>query len=123
MLPGWVGLAAFARERGVKPKTMRRWALALDHQLGGGLVRSLHRRGRPRKYWVHPVRLKAALEQDPEAREADRDLVETRLTRLEEKCEALRKGHKALKANVNQLALDFTRRPPSAIVGHESPPT
>jgi aryl-alcohol dehydrogenase-like predicted oxidoreductase len=119
MLPGWVSLAAFARERGVPPRTMRRWAVALDHEAGGGLVRSLHRRGRrPRKYWVNPERLKAALERDPDAKEAERDFQESRLTKNEEKLEALKKAHKALKEQVKQLALDFSRRPSSAIVGH-----
>ncbi len=109
MLPGWVGLAAFARERGVPTWTMRRWALALDHEFGGGLLRYNRRRGKPRKYWVNPEKMKAALERDPEAREAEHAFLESRVTKLEEKCEALKKAHKATKAQVNQLALNFAR--------------
>ena len=120
MLHGWIGLAVFARERGVKERTMRRWALALHHERGN-IVRSRHRKGKPRKYWVHPERLRAALEEDPEAKAAAQDFIEERVTVLERKVEALKKAHKATKAQVNQLAFDFARRPSSAIVGHEPP--
>lgn len=123
MLPGWVSLASFARERGVSVWTMRRWALALDHDAGGGLVRSFHRRGRPRKYWVNPDRLKAALERDPDAAEAKDAYVESRLTRVEEKCEALKKAIKSVKAQHNQLAFEFHRGAASSIVGQPAPVT
>jgi hypothetical protein len=120
VLHGWIGLAVFARQQGVKEKTMRRWALALQHE-HGDLLRSRHRQGKPRKYWVHPERLRAALEEDPEAKTAERDLIVSELQDLRQKVEALKKAHKVTKAQVNQLSLDFNQRPSTAIVGHESP--
>lgn len=123
MLPGWVPLASFARERGVTLWTMRRRVLALDHAEGGGLVKSFHRRGRPRKYWVSPDRLKAALERDPDASEAKDAYVDDRLTRVEEKCEALKKAVKAVKAQQKQMALDFSRGASSDSVGQPPPVT
>lgn len=119
MLLGWIGLAVFARQQGVEPRTMRRWALALDHE-HGGILKSKHRKGRPRKYWVHPQRLRAALEADPEAKAAERDLVASQIADLTRKVEALKKAHKTTKAQVNQLSLDFNRRTSSTIVGHDS---
>lgn len=121
MLFGWVGLAEFARKQGVHPVTLRRWVLAL-HEQHGDLVRSKHRNGKPRKYWVHPQRLEAALRADPEAKSADRDFIEDRVTVLERKVEALKKSHKAVKAQVNQLAFDFAARTSVGIVGHDAAP-
>lgn len=120
MLHGWIGLAKFARAQGLEPQTLRRWAIALNNERGD-LLLSKHTKGRPRKYWVHPQRLKAALEADPEAKAAERELTEQRLTNVENRLEALKKAHKATKAQVNQLALDFNRRSGSVNVGHEPP--
>lgn len=103
MLPGWVGLAAFARARGVLPCTMRRWALALDHESGGGLLRWNKRRGKPRKYWVHPDRLRAALERDPGAREATLTRIDDRLTETEAKQDVFEKKLEAVKRLLKQL--------------------
>lgn len=108
MLPGWIPLAAFARERGVPPKTMRRRLLALDHAEGGGLLRSFHRSGRPRKYWVHPERVRKALEADPDAREAELDWLASRVEKLEQSCAVLKKAHRELKKRL------FVVSPPTA---------
>ena len=78
---------------------MRRWALALHHERGN-IVRSRHRSGKPRKYWVNPERLRAALEEDPEAKSAAQDFIEERVSVLERKVEALKKAHKGLKAQL-----------------------
>lgn len=103
MLPGWVGVAEFARERGVRPQTMLRRLRALQRWTGADLLRSNHEPGRkPRKWWTHPERARTALERDPDAREATLEDVCMRVEKLEQKCEALKKAHKALKRQVNQ---------------------
>jgi predicted transcriptional regulator len=97
-----VPLSKVAKDAGVEPGTMRRRLLALDHAAGGGIVRSFHRRGKARKYWVHPERLRAALERDPDAREAELSWLTDEVRILKNRVEALKKAHKALKAQVNQ---------------------
>lgn len=103
MLPGWVPLSKVAADAGVDPKTMRRRLLALDHAAGGGLVRSFHRRGKPRKYWVRLDRLKVALEHTPEeTQEAQVEWLEARVQKVENRVEALKNAHKSLKALVKE---------------------
>lgn len=100
---GWVGVAEFARASGVPPQTMRRRLQALEAMLGVKLLHSRHQPGRkPRKWWVHPERARAALEQDPDAREARLEELYSRLEKLEQKLEALRRAHKSLKKQVFQ---------------------
>lgn len=122
MLPGWVGLARFARERNVNPKTMLRHLRALEAVTGASLIRSNHKPGRkPRKYWVHPERARAALERDPDAREAETVWLLTRVENLEKSVGALKKSHKLLKKQVNSSLCAQDRRTSLDIVGQDSP--
>jgi hypothetical protein len=52
---------------------------------------------------VHPQRLEAALRADPEAKEATRELIESRLDSHDKRLEAIRKAFKSLKAEVELL--------------------
>lgn len=78
--------------------------MAINHTLGGGLVRSFEPSGRP--VWVHLVRLKEALERDPDARAAELDYIESRVEKLEQSTAALKNAHRQLKRR-----LDASDRP------------
>jgi hypothetical protein len=104
MLRGWTGVAEFARAAvpPVQPKTMLRRLQALERMSGAHLLRSKHQPGRkPRKWWVNPERAQAALEKDPDAREALAQDHAIRIESLEKKYEALKRAHKSLREQVN----------------------
>jgi hypothetical protein len=77
---------------------------ALHQRLGGGVLRSFNRPGtKVRKWWVNPARLARLLE-EPEAVDAVEEQLGEHLLRieaLEEKLQALRQSHIALKRKVN----------------------
>lgn len=101
MLPGWAPLADVARDSaarsGVTARTQRNRILAINHALGGGLVRSFQRRGPTRKWWVNLPLLEAALRRDPEARTAELDWLVSRVEKLEQSTAALKKAVRQLK--------------------------
>jgi hypothetical protein len=95
MLGGWIAVAAYAREAGVFPRTMLRRLQALERMSGVRLLRSKHQSGRkPRKWWVHPERARAALEKDPDAHTASIDDLFGRVERLEQIVVVLKKAQK-----------------------------
>jgi hypothetical protein len=104
MLPGWRPLADVAREgaarEGVSERTIKNRLLAIDHALGGGLVRSFQRSGPARKHWVHVGKLEEALRRDPEAQTAGLDWLTSRIERLEQITGAFKRGFRQLRKQV-----------------------
>lgn len=100
MTPGWVSVTDYARERGVKPQTMRRRLLALAHARGrSDFLCSTHQPGRaPRRYWVHPELLKAELQRDPDTDRSELDSHAAQIEKLQQSVEALKTWRKHLKA-------------------------
>lgn len=93
-----------ARAAGVHPRTMRRRLLALNFQCGGGIVRSLHLQGKPRKYFVQVQALQRALEDAPNPVESELGDLRTRVDDLEKKLDALRNAHRQLKRQATSSA-------------------
>ncbi|MBA2724272.1 MAG: hypothetical protein H0U56_15570 [Methylibium sp.] len=93
----WISIPEAARAAGVQPQTMRRRLLALHFKLGGGIVRSLHLQGKPRKYWVNVEALRLASAQEPDAIEVELGDLRTRVADLERKLDALRNAYRQLK--------------------------
>lgn len=77
---------------------MLRRLRAIQRITGTDLLRSHHAPGRkPRKWWVNPELARAALERDPDARDATLEDVCVRVEKLEQKHEALKRVLKSLK--------------------------
>jgi predicted transcriptional regulator len=97
---------------------MRRRLLALNYQQGGGIVRSLHKQGKPRKYFVLIEALKLVAERDPDAIETELGDLRSRLDEHERRLDAIRETnrrarkraadeHQATQARLAQLELRF----------------
>lgn len=100
-----VGLAEYARARGVPERTMLYRLTALHQRLGGGVLKSQNPPGtKVRKWWVNPQkleRLQRELAEDAEPTEEQLGEHLLRIEALEEKLEALRQSHISLKRKVN----------------------
>ncbi len=125
MLPGWAPLAVVARDSaaraGVTARTQRNRILAINHALGGGLVRSFQPSGPTRKWWVDLARLEAALRKDPDARTAELDWLASRVEKLEQSNAALKRAFRQLKKGSVVHAESTADRKPLETVGSEKP--
>lgn len=96
-MKGWISIPEAAAAAGVHPRTMRRRLLALNFQCGGGIVRSLHLQGKPRRYFVQVQALQKAMDAEPNQVESELGDLRTRVDDLEKKLDALRNAHRQLK--------------------------
>lgn len=129
-LDRWIPLAEAAELAHVNVDTMRRRMHALNERMGGRVMVSYHRRGKPRKYFVSVEALFSVMHTDPELR--DRELAEMseRLRSAELKLDALRNWRRvqvakqasleALRAEVAELRGFFAAHPPK--LPSEPPP-
>ena len=101
----WVTVRRAAELAETPIRTMRRHVVAL-HAEHGTILR--HPSGRPlrrrpgtvRKYLVDLQALKSAVEQHPDLREVELDYITRKVRDLEQKVNALRNSHNALKRQV-----------------------
>lgn len=100
-----VPLTEYAREHGVSDRTMLYRLTALHQRLGGGVLKHFSGPGKKvRKWWVNPARLARLLEGEGEDVDAVEEQLGEHLLRieaLEEKVQAIRNSHIALKRKVN----------------------
>lgn len=124
MLPGWEPLAEVARRAAERdkttPRTQRNRILAVNHALGGNLVRSFQPSGPTRKWWVHVVGLEEALRTNPEVRTAEIDWLASRVEKLEQTSAVFKKSIRQLKKQQLTFADWMAQRKPTEIVGSET---
>lgn len=124
MLPGWEPLADVARRAAERDKTttrtQRNRILAVNHALGGNLVRSFQRSGPTRKWWVCVVALEEALRTDPEVRTAEVDWLASRVEKLEQTSAVFKKSIRQLKKQQLTFADWMTQRKTPETVGSQT---
>ena len=83
---------------------MRYRLVALHHQLGGGVLRSLNEPGKKcRKWWFNPVALQAGLALEPNPVDVAMGEHALRIEDVEKKTAALRNAHRDLKKRVKRI--------------------
>lgn len=121
-------MAKIAREAAereqVTPRTIRNRLLAVNHALGGGLVRSFEKSGPVRKWWVNLGKLEEALRTTPETRSAaELEWHESRIEKLEQSNAAIKKAIRQLKKQLAMAGVLAAQRQDSEKDSADEPPT